>query len=73
MITFRVDLSDLPDWFVRAFWAAVAAFGAVEIANAATAFAGSTLRAAIAAAFAAGISTAKSGIVAWLKARKATT
>lgn len=69
----RVDLRDLPDWFVRGFWAAVCAAGAVEVANAATAFAGSTLRAALAAALAAGISVGKSGAIAWWRKRQGAT
>lgn len=66
-----INLAALPDWVVRAFWAAVCAAGAVEVANAATAFAGSTLRAALAAGLAAAISVGKSGALAWWRAHKA--
>lgn len=72
-MSIRIDLRDLPEWFTRGCWAAVCAFGAVEIANAATAFAGSTLRAALAAAIAAGISVGKSGAIAWWRKRQGAT
>lgn len=63
-------LAGLPDWIVRAFWAAACAAGAIEVANAANLFAGSTLRAAALAAIAAGISAGKSGAIAWWKSHR---
>lgn len=69
-VSIRIDLSDLPDWFVRGFWAAVCAFGAVEMLNAATWYAGSTLRAAVAAAIAAALSVSKTAALAWWRARQ---
>lgn len=60
----------LPDWARRAAWTFAQAFGAAEIAAAATWLEWPTLKISLLAAGAAAISVAKSGFVAWWKARK---
>lgn len=62
----------LPDWARRAAWTFAQAFGAAEIAAAATWLEWPTLKISLLAAGAAAISVAKSGFVAWWKARRPT-
>lgn len=60
----------LPDWARRAAWTFLQAFGAAEVAAAATWLAWPTIKISLLAAGAAAISVAKSGFVAWWRARR---
>lgn len=66
-----VTIARLPDWLVRAFWTFVQAFGAAELAAATTWLDWPTIKISFLAATAAALSVAKSGAVAWWKARQA--
>lgn len=68
MISLRVDLSDLPDWFTRALWTFAQTFAALEAAAGADWLDAASLKLAALGGIAAGLSVAKSGIAAWLKA-----
>ena len=61
----------LPDWVKRGAWTFLQAFGAAEIAAAASWLAWPTVKVSLLAAGAAALSVAKSGAVAWWKARHA--
>ncbi len=71
MISLRIDLSDLPDWLTRAAWTFAQTFVALEVAAGANWLDAASLKLAALGALAAALSIAKTGLVAWWKARKA--
>lgn len=71
MISFRLDLSDLPEWFTRALWTFAQTFVALALAAGTDHLDVASLKIALLGGIAAGLSIVKTAALEWWKKRKA--